>query len=281
MLARLQQIGIGVYFVVYDVIPLLYPEWCAQGMPQAFATWMEAISSHSNGLICISSSVAEEVRHWLKGHRPARENELEIGFFHLGADIENSMPSKGLPEESSFLLNVLAECPSFLMVGTIEPRKGHAQVLEAFELLWSEGFNVNLVIVGKAGWNVGPFSERLYDHPERAKRLHWLEGISDEFLEKIYQASSALIAASEAEGFGLPLIEAAQHKLPIIARDIPVFREVAGEYAHYFSGKDASDLTREIDKWLALYEKGHHPKADGMPWLTWKQSTENLLKLLS
>ena len=54
----------------------------------------------------------------------------------------------------------------------------------------------------------------------------WLEGISDEYLDKVYAASTCLIAASEGEGFGLPLIEAAQHKLPIIARDIPVFREV-------------------------------------------------------
>ena len=61
---------------------------------------------------------------------------------------------------------------------------------------------------------------------EIGNRLFWLEGISDEYLEKIYDAATCLIAASEGEGFGLPLIKVAQHKLPIIARDIPVFREV-------------------------------------------------------
>src|SRR5699024_532058 len=82
------------------------------------------------------------------------------------------------------------------------------------------------------------------------------------------------------EGFGLPLIEAAQHKLPIIARDIPVFREVAGEYAWYFSGLEPGNLAEAIHQWFLLYQEGKHPKSDDMPWLTWKQSAENLKKVL-
>ena len=109
------------------------------------------------------------------------------------------------------------------MVGTIEPRKEHAQTLAAFEQLWEEGVNANLIIVGQQGWLVDAFGSNVRHHPELSKRLFWLEGISDEYLEKVYKTSTCLIAASEGEGFGLPLIEAAQHKLPIIARDIPVF----------------------------------------------------------
>ena len=76
--------------------------------------------------------------------------------------------------------------------------------------------------------------EKLRHHPELGKRLFWLEGISDEYLEKVYATCVCLIAASEDEGFGLPLIEAARHRIPILARDIPVFREVAGDHASYF-----------------------------------------------
>jgi glycosyltransferase involved in cell wall biosynthesis len=88
------------------------------------------------------------------------------------------------------------------------------------------------------------------------------------------------MAASECEGFGLPLIEGAQHKLPIIARDIPVFREVAGDHAFYFKGKEPTDLANAVKEWLKLYKSGQHPKSDGMPWLTWKQSTEKLLDII-
>ncbi|WP_115760418.1 glycosyltransferase, partial [Escherichia coli] len=91
-----------------------------------------------------------------------------------------------------------------------------------------------------------------HNHAERNRRLFWLDGVSDEYLEKIYAASDCLIAASEGEGFGLPLIEAAQHKLPIIARDIPVFREVAGNHALYFSGATPDTLANAVKEWLTL-----------------------------
>ena len=119
--------------------------------------------------------------------------------------------------------------------------------------------------------------ERLHHHPELGERLFWLGGISDEYLEKVYSSSSCLIAASEGEGFGLPLIEAAQHKLPIIARDIPVFRETAGEYALYFQN---SELVATIEKWLALFHENRHRKSDGMPNLSWQESAKNLLENL-
>ena len=155
-----------------------------------------------------------------------------------------------MPDDAESTLNLLSLRPSFLMVGTVEPRKGHTQALAAFEKLWEQGLDANLVIVGNQGWNMESLADRLRHHPEQGKRLFWLEGISDEYLEKIYAASTCLIAASEGEGFGLPLIEAAQHKLPIIARDIPVFREVAGEHAHYFNGLEPQVLADAIKHWL-------------------------------
>ena len=140
--------------------------------------------------------------------------------------------------------------------------------------------DANLVIVGRNGWTMDRLAETLHHHPEKGKRLFWLEGISDEYLEKVYAASTCLIAASEGEGFGLPLIEAAQHKLPIIARDIPVFHEVAGEHVFYFSGKEPGDLAKAVREWLALYQSGRHPKSEGMPWLTWKQSARQMMDII-
>jgi glycosyltransferase involved in cell wall biosynthesis len=87
-----------------------------------------------------------------------------------------------------------------------------------------------------------------------------------------------LIAASEGEGFGLPLIEAAQKKIPIIARDIPVFKEVAGKHAYYFeNSKEPEVITETIKEWLDLYKEGKHPSSDDMPWLTWEESAKQLL----
>jgi glycosyltransferase involved in cell wall biosynthesis len=183
-----------------------------------------------------------------------------------------------LPDGADDVLDHLNCRLIFLMVGTLEPRKGHHQVLEAFEQLWQRGLDVNLVIVGKQGWLVEQLVKKISLHPELGRRLLWLDGISDEYLEKVYAASTCLIAASEGEGFGLPLIEAAQHGLPVIARDLPVFREVAGDHAFYYSGNEPKSLVDALWRWIELYRQGKAPKSDGMPRLTWEQSAGQFLK---
>ena len=272
--------GLSINFLVYDLLPVLRPEFFPDDTGITHATWLKTIAEFSSRLICISNAAADELRLWLKSNPPARKDYLMIDVVHPGADIKASVPTNGMPNDAESTLNLLSLHPSFLMLGTVEPRKRHAQALAAFEKLWDQGLETNLVIVGKQGWEMESLADRLRHHSERGKRLFWLEGISDEYLEKIYDASTCLIAASEGEGFGLPLIEAAQHKLPIIARDMPVFREVAGEHAHYFSGLDPESLEETVKNWLTLNSEGRAPQSVGMPWLTWEQSTQQLVKAI-
>jgi glycosyltransferase involved in cell wall biosynthesis len=111
--------------------------------------------------------------------------------------------------------------------------------------------------------------------------LIWLQGVSDEYLERIYADSTALIAASEGEGFGLPIIEAAQHGLPVVLRDIPVFREVAGEAGFYFPAHSAADTAQCLKNWLALYQAGTHPKSQGLAYQSWEQSVQQIRAVLA
>ncbi|MBY0582057.1 MAG: glycosyltransferase [Sphingomonas sp.] len=271
------QRGVSVQSIIYDLLPVLVPEVFPDGASEGHQRWLEAVAQF-DGAVCISRAVADELQAWLQTFGPQRERPFAVKWFHLGADTENSAPSTGLPGDATKTISSLSVTPSFLSVGTIEPRKGQAQTLSAFELLWARGVDANLVLVGQQGWKMEGLIKRLQNHPEFGKRLFWLAGISDEYLDKVYAASTCLIAASEGEGFGLPLIEAAQHKLPIIARDIPVFREVAGEHAFYFSdSKEPEVLARAIEAWLELDRAGQAPSSDTMPWLTWAQSAEALL----
>jgi len=272
----LQCRGVKLYFIVFDILLIQHPEWWPAWTNVIFEAWLQSISKVATGLICISEAVAEEVRVWIKENPPQRLSGPLVTSFHLGADVENSLPSTGLPENAHMLLEMLNGKTCFLMVGTIEPRKAHAQTIGAFELLWAQGLDIYLVIVGKQGWLVEHVIDRLRGHPELNKRLFWLEQISDEFLEKIYAASTCLIAASEGEGFGLPLIEAAQHNKPIIARDIPVLREVAGEHAFYFKGRTPKELADTIILWMELSRNDAHPKSEGMHFLTWHESALQL-----
>ena len=277
----LRKHGVQVQFVVYDLLPITLPKAFTEEATAQHQSWLKVVAE-SDGAICISKAVAGELADWLKTNRTAaRQRPFKIDWFHLGADIHRSCPLRGMPENAEAVLSILAKRPNFLMVGTLEPRKGHIQTIAAFEQLWSEGVEANLLVIGKHGWKMESLADRLRNHPELGKRLFWLESISDEYLEKVYAASTCLIAASEGEGFGLPLIEAAKHKLPIIARDIPVFREVAGEYAYFFNGTEAADLAGTIRNWIALYESGRHPKSDDMPRLNWAESARQIIDIIT
>jgi glycosyltransferase involved in cell wall biosynthesis len=272
--------GVKIYFVIYDLLPVLRREWFHEGIAAVFPPWLKTIATVSDGLVCISRAVADDLYQWLQESSVERLRALQISYFHLGADIESSKPSSGMPDDAPRVLAALRERPTLVMVGTVEPRKGHVQAFDAFQLLWAANVDVNLVIVGKAGWGVGGLPDLLKEAAEHNERFFWLQGISDEYLEKIYGASSGLLAASLGEGFGLPLIEAAQKGLPIVARELPVFREVAGDHAFYFEGDTPAALADAIQKWLGEHAAGRARSSANMPWMTWKQSAKQLSQVI-
>lgn len=269
--------GAKLHFVVYDLLPVLHPQWFPDEAVQHYRGWLETVCACADGLVCISRAVRDELAGWLEQAGVPGPVRPRLGWFHLGGDLEASLPSRGLGEDAQALLERIAATPSFLMVGTVEPRKGHAQALAAFDLLWARGVDCRLLIVGRAGWMVDELAGRLRAHPQRGERLIWLENASDELLARCYDASAALLLASEGEGFGLPLIEAARHRLPIVARDLPVFREVAGGFATWFSGDTPEALADLLQRWLAQRDDAGVPQSAQMPWLSWQDATRALL----
>jgi glycosyltransferase involved in cell wall biosynthesis len=217
--------GATLHFVVYDLLPLLRPEWFSTAAVTHFNKWFQLLATEADQAICISDQVASDLRDRLKtiGIHPGPA----IGRLEMGGDIEASVPTTGVCNDLSALLEKLRSRPAILMVGTVEPRKGYDVALTAFEHLWrsNPAKAPDLIIVGKSGWKTEQLQVRLREHPERGRRLHWFDQMSDEGLCLLYGASKGILMASRGEGFGLPVIEAASHGRPILARDIPIFRE--------------------------------------------------------
>ncbi|MDP1785627.1 MAG: glycosyltransferase [Sulfuricurvum sp.] len=269
--------GVKIHFVVYDILPIRYPSFFPSETYPQFLGWLETITRYCDTLSCISQSVAQDVSQWVESHPQPRTAPLRITSFPLGADLQNSSPTQGITAQQQQMLSSLTEAPIILMVGTIEPRKGHAQALAAMEILWDAGEEIQLVIVGKKGWKVEELIQKIETHPRKNKSLFWFYGASDELLDTLYARSSLLLAASYGEGFGLPLIEAAQHSIPLLVRDIPVFREVAGEHAEYFHGDTEEQLCVAIREYLAnpsLTQSG------SLPITSWETSARKLLSIL-
>jgi glycosyltransferase involved in cell wall biosynthesis len=273
---RLRSIGVVLFFVIYDILPVELPDYFLPELSAEFKDWLRIVSL-SDGALCISRDVRDKYERWTVENGIRLSDSFNLNYFHLGADISNSMPSRGVPENAVLFFEKIKNKPTFLMVGTVEPRKGHKLALDAFEEMWSNGSENILVIVGKPGWRNDATINRIRSSQYKESKLFWWDNASDEFLDLIYKRSTCLVAASEGEGFGLPLIEAAHRKIPIIARDIPVFREVAGTHAFYFDGEEPRCLVSAIDTWLNHYKESTHPHSEDMPWLTWKQSAQQLL----
>ncbi|WP_203564007.1 glycosyltransferase [Deefgea sp. CFH1-16] len=148
-----KNIGVKIYFTIYDLLPISLPNKFPDGAYSAHSKWL-TILGKADGALCISRAVADEMADWLETCSPKRLRPFKLGWFHLGADVSSSVPSLGFTIDNENTLKKLSNCPTFLMVGTIEPRKGQMQTLLAFEALWGQSIDVNLVIVGKRGWNV-------------------------------------------------------------------------------------------------------------------------------
>jgi len=272
-LGRWKASGVRFFFIVYDLLPVLHPEWFFTKLVRSYRDWIRTVAIFADGAVCISRSVSEELKNWLfVNYGKSTSQSISVTWFHPSSGISSVIPKLNEKNGLNDLLTRLAERTTILMVGTIEPRKGYAQALSAFEKLWQDGRDVNLVIVGKAGWKVEELTTKIRNHVERGKRLLWLEDATDGTLSALYDAADGLLMASVGEGFGLPIIEAAQYSKPILARDIPVFREIAGEHARYFAGNSVGQLANVIAEWLDSMKNGSVVRSGGIRHSTWQQS---------
>ncbi|WP_448786254.1 glycosyltransferase family 4 protein [Brucella intermedia] len=266
--------GSQVTTCLYDLVPLKVPGFTSRGMPDIFERWFKAALVYSTGFICISKAVADELIALLESINFPKP--LNIGYWPLGADF--SFEAANDTNQSDRLNKRL----SFLMVGTIEPRKGHRVALDAFDLLWEQGIDVQLTIIGKLGWNAQRLVDRIHNHPEWGKRLFWNDRVSDTELQAYYADSDCLIASSFAEGFGLPIVEAGHFGKPVIASDIPVFKEVASKshFARFFETGNAVSLANVIETFVNNDRNLAGDCTEISSWGNWLESASALKDVL-
>jgi len=273
-LIRWRADGARLCFVLYDLLPLLHSSWFTRRNSCAYRAWIRTVAVHADSVICISQSVADQFRAWLSDQGFDLQSSPDVKWFHLG------VPSAIGRRVASHNLIVprIAQRPIILMVGTIEPRKGYALALDAFEAIWRADHPAQLVIVGRAGWKVDALLARLRGHPQAGQRLHWLDDADDDTLSALYSAASGVLVASEAEGFGLPILEAAAYGKPLLIRDLAVFREIAGDGATYFRATTPIELASELRDWLIDLHTGAANSSALIAVQDWRQSARQLLR---
>ncbi len=272
-LRRLRLDGMRIMLVVYDLLPMRHPDLFPAPTIDLIRQWYARMLTIADGVACISRAVADELVAWLDEDRARRTTPLPIGYFHLGADFQAEAETSTGSPAVEMALDRAKRLPMVVMTGTVEPRKGYPQALAAFESLWQAGEDIGLTIVGKQGWQMEAFVARLQASPALGDRLHWLPRCGDAELRQLDRAGAGLLMASSNEGFGLPIVEAAQTHLPVLARDLPVFREVARDHARYFSGDSPEALAAALRGWMT---DDFTPASAGIKPLSWDDSFRQL-----
>jgi glycosyltransferase involved in cell wall biosynthesis len=253
-LAQFRRDGGSLWFLVHDLLPLNRAEWFSQNTVIRYKAWLTILAGIADGFLCNSLQTETELKDALAdGYGLAfgyRTQVLPMGHAILDHSDRPDMPDRALDRFDT-------STPFALVVGTLEPRKGHIDVIAAFEQLWQRGSIDRLVLIGRLGWQVDALRKRIVSHAEYGSRLLWFDDVEDAELFGLYAACTGVIVASHGEGFGLPLIEALSHGKPVLARDIPVFRVHDGRGVTYFSqSAQAPALAEQLEGWLGLAREG-------------------------
>lgn len=246
-LARLRRVpGMRIAVMIHDTIPLDFPQFARAEEPARFAVRLAAALRHADLVICNSHATAADVaRHAGSGPLPAC----------LVAPLGTDRPR---PDPAALPPGLDLSAPYFVTLGTIEPRKNHALLLDSWEQILRqipEAQAPRLFILGRRGWNNHATFQRLDSAPYMGRVVHELAGLSDGAVAALLERARALLMPSFAEGFGFPLTEAASLGTPIVTTPLAAARERLGDHATY-EAADASSCWAERILQLAAQDRG-------------------------
>ena len=250
---------VRVSVMIHDVIPIELPEMQRPKTIRKFENIMRAVSEHADRVIAISDAARDSMITPFR--RYGRLPPITVA--HLGVEVAEPRYSE-IPD----LLD-LSE-PYFVTVGTIEPRKYHALLLEIWQATPIAERPV-LLICGRRGWLNHSVFQQL---DQGVDKVYEVPDLSDTALSAVVHGSKALLFPSIAEGFGLPPVEAAALGVPVVCADLPVYRETLGDSGVYLDPQDNYSW-RETIKQLMAKDDGEREPYVVPP--TWNSHFETVL----
>jgi alpha-1,2-rhamnosyltransferase len=273
---RFKQRGGMVVGVIYDLIPITHPHTSMPNLTVAFRKWLQEHVRHTDAFIGISRSTTDKFAQFVStlSESETRRYRAAIDHFHLGSELDFAALEDAPRLDIKRIFEVARH--NFLMVGSFEPRKNHSYVLDAFDTHWRRGGDAALVMIGRQAWKTEAFLERVTSHQQFNRRLFLVRDATDSELDHAYRTASALIMASEIEGFGLPIVEGFQRGLPVLCSDIAVFREIAEGKATFFDLSHSNQLAETITDFCHAHDVEQRKARQPQSWITWRDSTDQL-----
>ncbi len=257
--------GVKIVSCCYDLIPIIFPQYCLDQVSDKFKDYFTKISWASSLVLCISNSSRDDYVDFV---RRVGAPEVDTLVIPLGDNVPDTVPDRihppaGADEGDDLSLDVqrAAEPPFILFVSTIERRKNHEVLYRAYHLLAAAGHTdrlPRLVFVGMAGWGVENLLKDIELDPLTKGLIVQLNHVSDRELSYLYEKAYFCTYPSLYEGWGLPIGEALACGKAVIASAQGSIPEVGGDLVTYLDPWNPQAWANEI---LALVDNPERVKA--------------------
>ncbi|MCB1029238.1 MAG: glycosyltransferase family 4 protein [Microthrixaceae bacterium] len=295
LLPRLTAQGVRTATLFHDLFPIDHPEWSDRGTRALFPPWADAHLREDQLIVGNSDWTLQralERRRGMGGTDPA-----VAGVVHLSGEWidRRAEPRPGNattdPAERSSARNLPPELAGHdvdgyaICVATLEPRKNHDVLLDAFDRWSAEQPRFALVLVGRIGWNTAPLVKRIEGHPLLNRSLFWFAHADDRSMRTLLARATVAAMPSHSEGFGLPVLEALALGVPVVSTAGGALAEVGGDAPIRLAPDDArawhSTLLRHHTDADFLAQRRREAARAAATLPTWERARDELADLLS
>ncbi len=207
--------------MIHDTIPLDFPQYVRAGTTERFLPFFASAMTQADAILCNSRAAEADIA--AARNRLALSDRAPLITAHLGTDLVPADPC-GPPAP------IDPHRPRFLALGTIEPRKNHLLLLDAWQILMKSLPAVQmpqLVIIGRRGWASAALLQRL--DLMAGPHIVEMNDLNDAQAAAAMDGAHGLLMPSHAEGFGMPMTEAAGRGVPVLSSPLAVAREILGD----------------------------------------------------
>ncbi len=232
-----------VFAVMYDMVPVIMPQFCAQVTVIDFEDEIKNAAKVVDEWLSISESTKRDLLEYSNLNK-LRIKADKIKVIRLGSDIntkgKSKSPFKATQKPKEFIL----------FVSTIEPRKNQQFVYQAIK--YAEEKNISIppiVLAGKHGWHSDDFVNVLRRDRTIKDKIIWLQDVDDRALRWLYKNCLFTIYPSIYEGWGLPVAESLAYGKFSIVSSASSLPEVAGDLVDYHSPYDIDEFVQKVDEY--------------------------------
>ena len=261
----------------YDLIPVLFPQYCVGDVAAKFREYFTNLTWASSGMLCISR----------RSEADYRGLAAELGMPSIPTKVMllgNKLPEAG--DDISGQVASLCERRFILFVSTIERRKNHEVLYKALRILAEDGrldAELKLVFVGMPGWGVSDLLKDFELDPLVSEHIVQLGHANDAELRALYEACEFFVYPSFYEGWGLPVAEALAFGKFVIASKRGSIPEVGGDLVEYVDPWNATAWAEAIIKYwengALLESKSSRIRRDYHP-IHWEETASAVLELI-